>query len=159
MYRLFKKLLNKIWKPKSFLVDDKYKVVPAFELNGEVYYTHSDPVNTATGRGLSFMKASEELIMRCSADYLRAHIDAVEKILTNPKRIDLPLLFKLHENLKERVDLLIALPDHVYNLAAVVYFTKDESPYKYDPVAGKKKIEIFRKSPGMYDFFLQGRLS
>jgi len=156
--RLLKKILNRISRPKPFLLDNTYKIVPAFKWHGDVYYMHEDPVNTATGRGLSFMQATEELMMRCSSDYLLAHIKAVEEIIGNPKKIDLPALFRLHENLKERVNLLIAIPEHVYKLAAVVYFTKDESPYKYDRVAGNRKIKAWQAAPGMYDFFLQGRL-
>jgi hypothetical protein len=155
---LLKKLLLKFSKPKPFLLDNTYKIVPAFEWRGDVYYQHEDPLNTATGRGLSFMQATEELMMRCSQDYLLAHIKAVEEIIGNPKRIDLGALFKLHENLKERVNLLIAVPEHVYKLAAVVYFTKDESPYKYDRVAGARKIKDWQAAEGMYDFFLQKRL-
>lgn len=158
MKRLLKKFLNWLYKPKPFLLDNSYKIVPAFEWNGDVYYMHEDPLNTATGRGLSFMQATEELVMRCSIDYLIAHVDAVDEIFSNNKKIDIKSLIKLNNNLRERINFLIAVPEHVYKLAAVVYFTKDESPYKYDRKAGARKIKAWSNAPGMYDFFLQNRL-
>ena len=140
------------------LLDNTYRIVPAFDWGGETYYMHEDPMNTATGRGLSGMQALEELLMRCSLDYLKAHVDACDEIFSNSKRIDLPKLIKLNSNLRERINLLFALPDNVYKLAAVVFFTRDESPYKYDRVAGNRKIRLWKDSPDMYDFFLQGHL-
>ncbi|MBK7885138.1 MAG: hypothetical protein IPJ81_16135 [Chitinophagaceae bacterium] len=44
-----KKIFQK--KPKPILLDGKYKVVPAFELLGETYYMHEDPLNVLAGQG------------------------------------------------------------------------------------------------------------
>ncbi len=151
------KWLKKIFqkKPKPILLDGKYKLVPAFELQGETYYMHEDPLTVLAGRGLSAMTHLEELLMRCSAGYLNAHIEAVDKILSDPKKINIAKLAILNNNLKERVSLTIALPKHVFKMAAVVFFTKDESPFMYDPVAADKKINRWIEAGNMYDFFLQ----
>ncbi|MBK7882485.1 MAG: hypothetical protein IPJ81_00585 [Chitinophagaceae bacterium] len=146
-----KKIFQK--KPKPILLDGKYKVVPAFELLGETYYMHEDPLNVLAGRGLSAITHLEELLMRCSAEYLNAHIEAVEKILSDPKKINIGKLYILNNNLRERVSLTIALPKHVFKLASVVFFTKDESPFMYDSAAANKRIKTWVEADGMYDFF------
>lgn len=153
---LYKKHFQR--KPKVMLLDNTYRIVEAFEWKGTTYYMHEDPLNTATGRGLTSMLFMEELLMRCSLDYLRQHTDACEEIFTDPERIDLPKLIRLNTNLKERIGLLGALPEHVFKLASIVYFTKEESPFRYDQAFNRKKIEAWEKEPGMYDFFCQGHL-
>ncbi len=145
-------------KPKVILLDNTYRIVPAFEWKGETYYMHEDPMNTATGRGLTAMQFMEELLMRCSIGYLKAHTEACEKIFSNPQSINLPALMKLNSNLKERIHLLVALPEHIYKMASVVFFTKDESPFKYESKVNEQKIKAWREEPGMYDFFCQGHL-
>jgi len=149
---LITKILNR--KPKSFLLDGKYEIVPAFEWNGETYYMHSDPLTTLAGRGLTSLVFMEELLMRCSVDYLKKHVEATNAIFSE-KKIDLAKIVRLNSNLEERINLLAALPDHVYKMASVVFFTKNESAFKYDPIVGMKKIQAWREAPGMYDFFLQ----
>ena len=151
------KWIKKIFsrKPKALLIDNKYRIVPAFEWRGEVYYMHEDPMNVSTGRGLLAMVHLEELLMRCTADYLRDHVEAVENIFKDGQRIDLPRLMRLNYNLKERLNFLVAVPDQVYKLASVVFFTKDESPFKYDKAYNEAKIAAWKEAPDMYDFFLQ----
>jgi hypothetical protein len=144
-------------KPREYLLDNTYRIVEAFQLNGTSYYMHEDPMNVSVGRGLSAMQHLEELIMRCSADYLKAHIEATDKILSDREKIDLGKIYKLNDHLKQRVNLLIAIPGHVYKLASIVYFTKEESPFRYDPVFNKKKIDEWEKED-LYDFFCKGHL-
>lgn len=157
MFKLLKKIFQR--KPKPILIDNTFRIIPAFEWKGETYYMHEDPMNTATGRGLTAMMFMDELAMRCTPDYLKLHIEAVDKILSDPKKIDLSNLFKLHNNLKERVNLLAIFPEHIYKMASVVFFTKDESPYQYDMKFNEKKIAEWKKTPGTYDFFLRTPLS
>lgn len=142
-------------KPKPFLVDNTHRIVPAFDLAGETYYMHEDTMNTATGRGLTAMMFMDQLMMRCSENYLRLHVKACEEIFTNPKKIDIPTLIRLNTNLKERVELMTVFPDHVYKLASVVFFTKEESPFIYDLKYNEEKIKKWKQNEGIYDFFLQ----
>lgn len=153
MFKFIKKIFQR--KPKPFLIDNTFRIIPAFELKGVVYYMHEDPMNTATGRGLTAMMFMDELMMRCSPDYLKLHTEAVDKILSDPKKIDLTSLVKLHSNLKERINLFAIFPDHVYKMASVVFFTKDESPYQYDMKFNEKKIAEWKNLPDAYSFFLQ----
>jgi len=146
-----RRLFNR--KPKSYLLDDKYEIVPAFEWNGETYYMHKDPINTLAGRGLTSLVFMEELLMRCDKDYLRDHIAAMKQVFNNGQiRID--SIIRLNNNLEERVNFLAAIPDHVYKMASVTFFTKNESPFKYDPTTGAEKIKAWQAAD-MYAFFLQ----
>lgn len=148
-----RRLFNR--KPKSYLLDDKYEIVPAFEWNGETYYMHKDPLNTLAGRGLTSMMFFEELLMRCDVNYLREYCQSVRVIFSDPKKIDILKLAKITNHLEERINFLAAIPEHVYKLASVVFFTKNESPFRYDLKAGLEKVKAWEASDGMYDFFLR----
>lgn len=155
--KLLKKMFQK--KPKVLLLDNTYRLVPAFKWKGQTYYMHEDPMNVSTGRGLTAMMFMEELLMRCSIDYLKFHTEACDKIFSDPKRINITELIRLNNNLKERINLLLALPEHVFKMASIVYFTKDESAFRYDQKFNiEKKIKPWSKEEGMYDFFCQGHL-
>lgn len=155
MIKLFKKIFQR--KPKPFLAND-FRIIPAFELRGEVYYMHEDPMSTATGRGLSAMQCYEEILMRCDVEFLQSFIKAAKGTINNPKKIDLVSLMKLLSILEERTSLLVALPDQVYKMATITFFTKEESPFKWSEVAARKKIKQWKEAEGMYDFFLQSPL-
>jgi len=142
-------------RDKGYLLHDKYEIVPAFEWNGETYFMHKDPLNTATGRGLTAMVFQEELIMRCDINYLRDYCKAIRVIFSDPKKIDILQLATITRHLEERIDLLAAVPSHVYKMASVVFFTENESAFKYDLAAGQERIKQWQATPGMYDFFLQ----
>lgn len=145
-------------KPKFFLVDDKSKCIEAFTLEGTKYYCFEDPFNMPSGRAFTALAVYEEFRMRCTRDYLLTHCKAVDTILGNPKKINLTLLFEIHRNLKERLE-LVPIPDHIYKLASVVFFDESESPYSYDYVYGNKKIEKWKQNPEVLDFFLSTLLS
>lgn len=153
MLKFLKGLFNR--KPKSYLLDGKFEIVPAFQWKGETYYMHRDPLTLQAGRGINSLVFMEELMMRCDVRYLKDFIEASKAIFNNSQKIDLTTLFKLHSHLEERVNFLAAVPDHVYKMASVVFFTEHESPFRYDFQEGARKIQEWKEAPGMYDFFLQ----
>lgn len=153
IFKGLKKLFRK--KNRFFVLYDKYKIIPAFTFNGETFYMHEDPLNTLTGRGLTAMTHFEELLMRCEVSYLKDYCAAVKAILSDPKKIDILQLAKLNIHLEERVNFLAAVPEQVYKMASIVFFTKDESPFRYDQVIGAKHIAEWKEAPDMYDFFLR----
>lgn len=153
MLSWLKRLLGK--KPKAYMLNDKYEIVPAFTWNGETFYMHRDPLTLLAGRGLTSLVFMEEILMRCDVNYLKLHTRAMDEVFSDPKRIDLTKVITLNNQLKERVNLLAAIPEHVYKMASVVFFTKNESPFRYDHETGKKRIKEWQEAPGMYDFFLQ----
>lgn len=141
--------------PKPFLLHEKYNIVPAFEFEGETYYMHADPTNLLAGRGLVSLVFMEELLTRCDVDYLTQYVAAMKKVVNNGQSIDVYKLVRLNLDLEERINFQAAIPDHVYKLASVVFFTKNESAFKYDFKEGMRKVEKWKATEGMYDFFLQ----
>lgn len=146
-------------EPKPYLLFDKYEIVPAFEFKGETFFMHRDPLNTLAGRGLTSMMFFEELLMRCDVNYLKDYCQAVRSIFSDPKRIDILQLATITQHLEERVNFLAAIPEHVYKMASVVFFTENECPFRYDQEIGMKRVAEWKEAPGMYSFFLRTPLS
>lgn len=141
-------------KPKIKTYPNNEVAVEAFKQNGKTYYQFTDSFKMPAGRAICAIAIYEELRMRCTADYLQKHIAATEAIL-NPAngKIKLTELAKINNNLKERLN-LAPFPDHIYKLASVVFFDESESPFSYDFEYNKKKIEQWKKTPELLDFFL-----
>ncbi|MBA3830086.1 MAG: hypothetical protein H0X33_14185 [Taibaiella sp.] len=139
---------------KPFLLENKYRVIPAFELNGVYYYQFDSAFEIPAGRALTSLTIYEEFNQRCTKEYLQKHCKAVEIILSDPKKINLNALALINYNLKERLD-MVQLPEHVYKLASVMFFDKTESPYSYDFNYNQKKIKAWTEADGTLDFFLK----
>lgn len=140
-------------KPKFSLQND-HIVVEAFKCGGVTYKQFDDAFNVPYERALTALTFYEELRMRTTRDFLILHCKAVESILSNPKKIDIIQLAKLHLQLKERLEWIIE-PDLLYKLASVIFFDENESPYIYDFKYGQKKIAHWKKHSEMNAFFLQ----
>lgn len=126
----------------------------AFKHGGKVYYQFADHFKMPAGRAVCALAIYEELRMRCTADYLRLHIEATDKILNAPAgKIKLTALAQINANLKERLN-LAPFPDHIYKLASVVFFDENESPYSYDFEYNQKKIAEWKKDGDLLYFFL-----
>jgi len=139
---------------KAYILDSKYRVVPAFSWAGEDYYCFDSAYDIPTGRALAAMTIMTELEMRVDEAYLTKHIRACEILLNKGKLVELALI---NNNLKERLT-LAPFPDHIYKLASVSYFTAQESPYSYDFVYNAAKIKKWKEANGTLDFFLKGPL-
>jgi hypothetical protein len=151
----WKKIFRKRFR--SRLLDNKYKVVEAFQLGGTTYYMFDQTAEVPTGRMLAALAVYTEMEMKVDKEYLELHTRAMEKLLSDPKKINVMYIAQLNLNLKERLELM-PLPDFVYKLASVIFFDKTESPYSYSFDYNKKKIEEWKKSGDTLDFFLS-RLS
>lgn len=136
------------------LIND-YIIKEAFSFEGVKYYMFNDPFDVSAGRGLYSMTFFEEMLARVDREYLLHHVNAMENVLNNPAKTDIPAIVRLNDNLKERLNFQIALPEHVYKLASIIFFDENESPYRYDAGYNEKKIEKWKTTNGMYDFFLQ----
>ena len=95
-------------------------------------------------RALTVNDFYNELTMRATRDFLLLHCEAVDKILTNNTKIDLGSLFKLNQQLQERLEMIYET-DIIYKIASVVFFTKDENPLDYDDLLGREKIALFKE--------------
>lgn len=139
---------------RSYLLENKYRVVPAFELGGVKYFMFSNQDEVPAGRQMSALAIYTEMEMRCDREFLIAHTNAMEKVLSDPKKINIGTIAQLNHNLKDRLSLMV-LPDFVYRLASVTFFDETESPYKYDFVYNDKKIKKWKEDGAGLDFFLQ----
>lgn len=146
---------------KNVFPSAKHTIVYAFTCGGKDYYQFANEGNDLPWkRGMDAIVAYRELQMMCEFDYLKMHTEAVDKILTAPKfnmksAMDLA---KLNSQLRERLTLPFQ-PGLIYNLAAVVYFDKDENPYSFDAKYAFEKIEFWKKNSDIEDFFLQKQLT
>lgn len=137
---------------KPYLVDAKYKVIPAFSLGGTDYWMYDSALEVPTGRFFAAMGIYTEMEMNASKDYLLSHCKAMEKLLSDPKKIQLTYIMQLNVNLRERVELM-PMPEYIYKLASVIFFDKSESLYSYDYDYNKLKIERWKAAGGSLDFF------
>lgn len=152
---MIKKFLHKlIHGTPRFLSDTKYKIVEAFECGGITYYQFENPFNVPYQRGLSALDHYDVLRSRCDKEYLVSYSKAVKEIITDKKLLDLRKLMQITSHLEERVNMIV-VPDHVYNLASVVYFDATENPAVYDYTYGQKKVQRWKKEETMKDFFLR----
>lgn len=146
-----------IFKPRKFkqhLIDEKYRIIEAFETDGVMYSMFDSAFQVPVGRMLAALMFYEEMEMRCDRAYIENHVKAMEKILSDRKAINLMEVMKLNMYLKERLELM-PLPDHIYKLASVIYFDENESKFEYDFEYNKKKIEKWKASgKATLDFFL-----
>jgi hypothetical protein len=142
---------------RSRLLDNKYKIIEGFQLGGTTYYMFDQAAEVPTGRMLAALAVYAELEMKVDKEYLELHTRAMEKLLSDPKKINVMYIAQLNLNLKERLALM-PLPDFVYKLASVIFFDETESPYSYSFEYNKKKIDEWKKSGDTLDFFLS-RLS
>lgn len=149
-------LLSKLffWKKPVFKLVNNHVVKEAFSCGGTTYYMFDDIFNLPYERALTALDFYEEFRQRTTKDYLRLHVQAVEDILSNPKKIDIGNLALLNKQLKERLNWIIE-PDLLYKLASVVFFDKNESPYIYSHKYGADKIKHWKKHSEMNAFFLQ----
>lgn len=145
--RLFKHKL------KPYIIDEKYRVVPAFSIGGMDYWYFDNTFEVPTGRMMAAMAIYGEMEMRCDREYLLMHTKAVQKVLSDPKKINIQVIAQLNINLQERME-LAPLPDFIYKLASVIFFDKSEPVYSYDFDYNKKKIEKWKEAGGTLDFFL-----
>lgn len=149
---LWRRILKRPFR--SYLLENKYKVEPAFELGGIKYYQFANQEEVPTGRQFAALAIYNEMDMRVDKAYLELHCKAVDKLLSDPKKIHIGYLAQVHANLKDRMELMVT-PDFIYKLASVVFFDETESPYSYDYDYNKKKIDIWKQDGKTLDFFFQ----
>lgn len=147
-----KRLFNRKLKP--YLIENKYRVVPAFSVGGNDYWYFDNTLDVPTGRMMAAMAIYQEMEMRCDADYLKLHVRAMEKLLSDPKKISIQYIAQININLGERLALSVPPESYVYKLASVIFFDKTESMYSYDFEYNEKKIARWKEAGASLGFFL-----
>ena len=144
-------------KLKSYLIENKYKIILAFEHGGKKYFQFENGFDMSAGRGLHAMTIYEEFSMRCDRAYLEKHVKAIEILLNDPKGIKIGPIVEIHANLRDRLN-LAPYPEHIYKLASVLFFDETESPFSYDGAYNQKKMAEWRADPEMLPFLVKGPL-
>lgn len=141
-------------KLKPYLVDQKYKVIPAFSLAGTDYWMYDSALEVPTGRFFAAMGVHIEMEQGCNKQFLLDFTSAIEKVLNPPKGkpINLTWIAQMNVNLRERLELM-PNEDFIYKFASVIFFDKSESLYSYDYEYAKLKIEKWKAAGGTLDFF------
>lgn len=146
-----------IFRPqfRPFLLENEYKMIPAFEVGGRRYFMFESQSDAPTGRQLASLAVYNEMSMRCTREYLELHVRAMEKIL-NPadKKINLTAVGQLNVNLKERLALM-PLPEFVWKLGSVVFIDENENPFTYDYALNDEKIKFWKDNGLDVNFFFQ----
>lgn len=153
---IWKNIFRRRFRP--WLLDNKYRIVPAFTVKGVDYFMFDSTMEVPSGRQMAALFIYGEMQMRCSREYLEKHCQAMDKVLSDPKKIDLTTIMKLNMNLKERLELAV-LPEFIYKLASIIFFDKTESPISYDIEYNQKKIKSWKESGATLDFFLNTPLA
>lgn len=154
---MIRKLLHRIkyfftGKPK-WGRESEHPIEFTFEFNGKEYYSYTNTFNIPYQRALVAMSFYEEFNMRITREFLEAWIIACKVEFERPT-IRILEISKLFNMIESRLDWVVEA-ETVYKIASVVFFTKEESPYKYDPIFNAKKIKEWKKTSGVYDFFLR----
>lgn len=157
-----KTLLQRILRPpfRSFLLENKFKMVPAFEIGGHRYFMFESQTDAPTGRQMASLAIYNEMNMRCTRDYLDSHTKAMDKLLNPPKgqSINLTTIGQLNVNLKERLALM-PMPEFIWKLGSVVFIDEHENPYTYDYAVNDEKIKFWQEAGMKIDFFSQTPLA
>lgn len=146
-------LFRRIKDTKSIFPKQEHIIEWAFNVGGVDYYNFADVFSLPYERGLMAVAVYNELDMRISRDYMTKHTEAMEKILSEPT-IDVFKIKILNDQIKQRMSLVTDV-DLLYKIASVVFFDKNENPALYEVDYCKKKIDHWKKSRGVADFFLQ----
>lgn len=155
-FAFIRRLYRRFRQPKFMLRNDLI-IREAFVCGGKTYYQFDDVYNQPYQRALIALDYYEELRMRVTFDYLKLHVTAVKELINggkSKKQIDVVELAKLNSQLEERLSWIVT-PDLLYKFASVIFFDKTESPTTYDFKYAQRKIEHWKKSKPVNDFFLQ----
>jgi hypothetical protein len=129
----------------------KHETKYAFSCGGVDYYQFTDFNNTPAMRGMKTVVFFEEMKMKCTVEFLKLHVEAVDNLVRSTK-IDIFEIKKLNDQLKQRLDLAIDI-ELIYKLASIVFFDKKENIEDFDFGYNAKKIQHWKKHLAQ-DFFL-----
>lgn len=152
------KIRTRFGGPPVWQIDEGHVIEPAFISGGVQYYRLKDYFNTFSLRGLMALQVYEEWNMRMTREQLQEFISKADKVLSNPKQINIGEIAKMVEQMKERLNLIMPTSEIVYKFASVAFFDKNESPYSYDPEYCKAKIQRWKEAADVSDFFIVMRL-
>jgi hypothetical protein len=138
--------------PDHWAVEEGHVIIPAFVSNGVQYYMMKDIFNSFSGRALDALSVYEKFQMRSTPDFMRQWLDALENTI-NANPIKITEVAEMLNVMRERVNFALPTESIIWELAAVAFFDRNESPYKYDQEYAKEKIERWKQDHNLPDFF------
>lgn len=156
--RFWQRLATRLGHRPIWQIEEGHVIEPAFISGGVQYYRLKDYFNTFSLRGLMALQVYEEWNMRMTREQLQEFITKADRILSNPKQINIGEVATTVAMMKERLELIMPTSEIVYKFASVAFFDKNESPYSYDPEYCKAKIQRWKEAGDVSDFFIVTRL-
>jgi len=126
----------------------------AFTCGDKDYFKFSDFNNMPPLRSTKTLVFFREQQMKCDEEFLELHFKANKEILTNKEKIDIFKLNELNEQLGQRLYLALDF-EHLYKIASLIYFDKDEDYEDYDFGYNTRKIQHWKKHDGVAFFLRQ----
>lgn len=133
-------------------VDEGHVIIPAFVSGGVQYYMMKDIFNSFSGRALDAMAVYEKFQMRSTPEFMRNWLQALENTI-NANPIKITEVAEMINVMRERVNFALPTESIIWELAAVAFFDRNESPYRYDPEYAKDKIIRWKQDTDLPAFF------
>ena len=113
------------WFPSkpTFNLNPEHHVSLAFTSDGTEYYRFTDEFNIPSERGFAAFHHYECLAQRCDYEFLKSHVEAIQKTLGEATVVKVGDALKLNAQLQERLTMFYP-PDLIWNLASVLFFDK-----------------------------------
>ena len=146
---------KKVEEKPNWFTSGKHDLKEAFCVGGKTYYEFGNVKDMPFARAQNFLLVFEEMSMRCTAEFLKEHVEAVRKLMTgNSIGSDKFIaVHKLNEQLNERLTYAPS-SDAIYKVCAVFFVGEDEKPWEYDPDKTAAKIAHWKKHESVTAFFL-----
>lgn len=137
-------------------LEEGHIIQRVFDSGGTTYYQMKDSFNTFCFRAMSALDIYDNWGLRKTREQDKADWKKVLDTCNN-QPIVLTDIIRLAINNIENSELALPPVEIIWNMAAVMYFDENESPYKYDEQYGKEKIARWKKDKKV-DFFLSKQL-
>lgn len=144
--------LKKHFKSSPPVYKSDYPLEFAFHCGGVDYFEFVDKNNLPYERGLEALTFYQEMQNGVTNDYIKSYNAAMNKLLSDPKKINLNEIIKLQAYFEQRCSYIIS-KEIVYKVASVAFVSKDEPLTRYDFKANEKKIKNWKENAGD-SFFL-----
>lgn len=141
-----------LWKKSTPVYKADFALEFAFKCGGVDYFEFVDKHNLPYERGIDTLTFYQEMQNGVTTDYIKAYNAAMNKLLSDPKKINLNEIIKLQMRFEERCNYIIN-KEIIYKVASVAFVDKNEPLTKYDPKYNEKKIKNWKENAGD-SFFL-----
>jgi hypothetical protein len=136
--------------PPTYKAD--YPLQFAFNCGGIDYFEFVDKNNLPYERGLEALTFYQEMQNGVTNDYIKNYNAAMNKLLSDPKKINLNEIIKLQAYFEQRCNYIVS-KEIIYKVASVAFVDKNEPLTRYDFKANEKKIKNWKENAGD-SFFL-----